>query len=200
MRLHGKIVQRLLEGIGEAPGRLGDFLGAFLEAGYGASRGRLEYLERRYRYQRLKDRAKQDERRRLYQRYYMFMRHLRKQGLIESTGQGLKKIFSLTRKGRLHERILRERMAKALPEPTYAGEKSNTVTIVSFDIPEKVRRKRAWLRSALKNLEFKMVHESFWFGKVKIPKEFINDLLRLRLLHYVEIFEVTKSGTLHQIS
>ena len=72
--------------------------------------------------------------------------------------------------------------------------------IVVFDVPEKERRKRDWLRSVLKRLELKMVQKSVWIGKVKIPKELLDDLFNLKLLDYVEIFEVSKSGSLRQLT
>ena len=65
-----------------------------------------------------------------------------------------------------------------------------------FDIPEEKRRKRAWLRATLKNLEFKMEQQSVWIGRTKIPKRLVDDLDRFGLLDYVQIFEATKFGTL----
>ena len=72
--------------------------------------------------------------------------------------------------------------------------------IVSFDVPEKEKRKRGWLRSTLKNLGFRMLQKSVWIGKVKIPEAYLEDLKRLRLLSYIEIFAISKRGTIRHIA
>ena len=41
-----------------------------------------------------------------------------------------------------------------------------------------------------------MVHQSVWVGKTKIPETLILDLENLHILEYVEIFEISKNGTL----
>src|SRR3990167_838001 len=76
---------------------------------------------------------------------------------------------------------------------------NNRLIIVIFDIPERERRKRAWLRLALKNIGLKLIQRSVWMGKVKIPKEFLDDIRELHLVNFVEIFEITKSGSLNQV-
>ena len=44
-----------------------------------------------------------------------------------------------------------------------------------------------------------MIHKSVWIGKEKIPQELIIDLEELKILNFVEIFEVTKQGTLKKV-
>jgi hypothetical protein len=44
-----------------------------------------------------------------------------------------------------------------------------------------------------------MVQKSLWLGKVKIPEEFLVDIRKLSLLDYVEIFEITKTGSLKNL-
>jgi len=68
--------------------------------------------------------------------------------------------------------------------------------IVIFDIPERLSCQRIWLRSVLTNLGFKMLQKSVWIGDNKIPKELIKDFSKLKLLDYIEIFEVVKRGSL----
>jgi len=81
----------------------------------------------------------------------------------------------------------------------YQKERGNKFIIVVFDIPEIQKRKRNWLRAALKNLDFKMVQKSVWFGRVKIPKEFLDHLCEMKLIDYVEIFEISKTGSLERL-
>ena len=44
--------------------------------------------------------------------------------------------------------------------------------MVLFDIPEKKRKIRNWLRLQLKLWEFEMIQQSVWLGKGPLPKEF----------------------------
>ena len=52
---------------------------------------------------------------------------------------------------------------------------------------------------ALKNIGLRLIQQSVWMGKVKIPKEFLDDIRELHLANFVEIFEITKSGSLNQV-
>lgn len=85
-----------------------------------------------------------------------------------------KTIWSITRKGLEKLKILKKKNRKTLIN--YSKEKSDKLIIVIFDIPEKERHKRNWLRSVLVSLDFKFLQESVWIGKTKIPEEFLNDL------------------------
>ena len=82
----------------------------------------------------------------------------------------------------------------------YAGDAAKQFTIVTFDIPERERRKRDWLRGALRNLGLAMVQKSVWIGKVKIPGELVEDMKSMRILDFVEIFEISKTGSLQQVT
>ena len=85
-----------------------------------------------------------------------------------------------------------------MPDKQY--DKGETaLVIVSFDIPEEFRKKRDWLREVLRNLDFEMVHKSVWIGQSKIPSRMIKDLEIMDMFDYLQIFEVTKSGTLRKI-
>jgi len=44
-----------------------------------------------------------------------------------------------------------------------------------------------------------MIQKSVWVGKIALPEEFLRDLHRLQLISYVEIFEVTRAGSLKHI-
>jgi len=71
--------------------------------------------------------------------------------------------------------------------------------IITFDIPERSRALRDWLRAALRNLGMTKLQQSVWAGSVALPEEFFEALRRLHLLSHVEIFAATKSGTLKQL-
>lgn len=135
------------------------------------------------------------------QRAYEFLYHLNKDGFIKKEKWGRKLIWNVTQKGKAKEELLRKMLAShGLPVGDYKREQSDTIVIVSFDIPENQRRKRRWIRTVLKGLGFRMMQRSVWIGKMKIPKEFVGDLHKIGLLEFVEIFAVTKVGTIRHIA
>ena len=101
----------------------------------------------------------------------------------------------MTKKGLLKLQKLQERDKQISAFKNYTMLPSGTSVVISFDIPEKERRKRDWLRFALKQLNFHMIQKSVWWGKTKIPKEFIDCLKELKIIDYVEIFRVIKSAS-----
>lgn len=131
----------------------------------------------------------QNERRKRLRNFLYQMKH---DGLIEETKNGK---VNISEKGKQKINQLKNK----LPDRHYKKESTEKIIIISFDIPEKFRRKRNWFREVVKNLGFKMIHQSAWVGKKRIPKGLINDLEDLRILEYIEIFEVTKSGTLKKL-
>lgn len=121
---------------------------------------------------------------------------LKKQGFIAED----KKTLKITLSGRNKLKKIIERRASPLPPTSvYPIEKVNVWTIVAFDIPEKERRKRRWISAALMRLKFKRVQQSLWMGKTKIPIDFLNDVRDLNLVSCLEIFEITKTGSLEHI-
>ena len=88
---------------------------------------------------------------------------------------------------------------KQTPGKNYEVKYSNELKIITFDVPESQRRGRDWLRSILKNLKFKMVQKSVWMGKIALPEDFFKDLDYWGLIPYIEIFAVTKSGSLKEL-
>lgn len=61
--------------------------------------------------------------------------------------------------------------------------------IVSFDIPERHRKKRDWLRVELRNLGFEMLQRSVWFGRAPLPEDFIHRLKILHILGFIKFFK-----------
>lgn len=131
------------------------------------------------------------------QRLYSIIFWLKKDGLIK---KNLESKWVLTQKGKERKDRILDRMRNLLPKASYAVLPSSDWKIIIFDIPEKEKRKREWLRSALKNLGFKMLQKSVWIGKLNVPESFINDLSRLGILSAVEILAITRSGSLRRVS
>ena len=190
---------KVLERLANAACEAGDLLDAFLANGYGASLGKMEYHARQRKRQRVHEAAARAEYVRMLQRHRNVLAWLKRDGLAEERQTGGRKIFVLTAKGFKKMLILRKRHKNALPEKTYETNTASNPTIIVFDVPEKERRKRDWLRVVLGSMGFTMLQKSVWVGKVKVPKGFIDDLLELHLTDFVEIFEITKAGSLRHV-
>lgn len=129
------------------------------------------------------------------QKFYSLFNRLRKDGLIANdVRNGVWKITSAG-KEKLESLIAQKRQRPK----NYSVIKSPNILIVGFDIPEKIRKKRAWLRSALKNMGFQMIQKSVWMAKVSLPEDFISDLRTAQIFPYVQIFSINKSGTIQNI-
>lgn len=182
--MRGEFILNLLRSIGNFSGTASAHRSQFFSSEYGS---------------KLSKKIGEDERNRLQHRYYAMMHKLETDELIEKPRKNGKKSLLITLKGRNKQRDLEKEIGQRLHLPEYPKMIGSTVIIVSFDIPEGERRKRAWLRSVLKNLGLQMVHQSTWIGRGKLPKNFLDDLYKLRLVDYIEIFEVTKAGTLSHV-
>jgi len=195
--MKGEKTLQLLEHIGDAAVDSVDLLGAFLSSGYGASLGQIQYKANQLSNQRVK--KKNNYEKQLRQRFYEVIYRLEKDGIISKVQKNNKKLVRLTPVGRNKKESLLKRRENILPKPFYDGLAGDRLVIVIFDIPEKERNKRDWLRLVLNNLGLKFLQKSVWVGKVKLPRELLEDLKNLGLIQYVEIFEIGKAGSLRQV-
>lgn len=132
-------------------------------------------------------------------RYYVLLSKLKKDGLIASRGER-GSVWDITKAGLQKLEILHRQIQDGFPTTKkYIREKSNSLIIIGFDVPEKQRRKRNWVRRVLIELGFKMLQKSVWIGKYKAPKEFLEDVKNLKMMDYLEIFSVGQSGTIRHL-
>jgi len=126
---------------------------------------------------------------------------MKKQGLIQKRTHGSGG-WMITQKGiaRLERIGKQRRNPNSLMTAHFTPGTNKEVVIISFDIPEPERAKRRWLRKALKSLSFSFLQKSVWIGAKGVPEEFMDALRERRLLPYVHIVGVRKSGTLERIS
>lgn len=117
---------------------------------------------------------------------------LKKAKLVRESPAG----WRVTRAGKEKIRQLTDRLMR---KKSYAEEKTDALTIVMFDIPEKYKGYRDWIRHAIRGCGFDQLQKSVFAGNAQLPEEFIKDLDRLSLLHYIQIFSVNKKGTLEKI-
>lgn len=189
----GALTLKILEIVGGTALAASDVISAFLSAGYGASYGQLSRELREIEKQRSRKELEFQERQKLYNLIYQ----LKSDGLIQEKRSGKKrKILTLTPSGKKKTKFLNQKLAASLPKTKYEKKENNKATIIIFDIPEKERRKRNWLRGVLKEMGFRMIQKSVWIGKIKIPQNFLIDLQKLKMIDCVKIFEVEKLGSL----
>ena len=194
--IRGRLLLTVLELLENAAYTSGEFLEAFLTS----SKSDYRALRRLHRGTRPRQPSlrtiEQEERQRFHEVFY----RLKCDGFVDERRHGAIARFTLSKRGGEKFAALKKKMAHLLPRRMYTTEPSNDVCIVSFDIPERERRKRDWLRAALANSGFRMIHKSVWLGKGKLSREFIEDLNALRLLPCVHIFAVTRRGTIARMS
>lgn len=199
-RAKGDILLAVLARLGEGVGEAAELFMAFIEAGYGASPAKVQYMIRESRKAAARAGRDEEEVQGARQKYRTLLSALKRDGLVEERPGKLGRAFAITKKGIEKLAALQRQKKSALPPTGYRAEKSNTVTIITFDVPEHERRKRDWLRAVLKRLEFTPVQKSVWMGKVQIPRAFLDDIRRLRLAAFVEIFQITKTGSLRHLA
>ncbi len=120
---------------------------------------------------------------------------LHKEGLVARDGVKKKSSWRITRKGKEHIRL--SVSAESLPKGEYAlPRKDGKARIVVFDIPERQRRKRDWLRMQLLACDFAPLQKSVWTGTRPLPVELIEEIDALDLGAYVHIMSIGEKGTL----
>lgn len=133
------------------------------------------------------------------QKFHALLNYLKTQGFVESEKKNKKSFWRITKRGREKFSLLRERNLYGRESTKYPSNSDDTVKIISYDIPVMENKKRHWLRWSLLALGFTMLQRSVWIGKKKIPEEFLRDIRERRMLSYLHIFEVKKSGTLKEL-
>lgn len=115
---------------------------------------------------------------------------MKKQGLVVNRDG----IWKITKEGEL---LLKERKSSVIhfTPPKRNGGRQKTM-IVIFDIPEKKRLYRDWLRSELIGLGYELIQKSVWFGP-PLPKEFIVYLNDKKLIQYLKFFKATKADIIN---
>lgn len=132
------------------------------------------------------------------QKFYSLLSRLKKQGFVIKKIKDNKTFWKITNLGQ--KKLEKINNAIYLPKINYKQEKSSDVVLIIFDIPEKERTKRAWLRSNLSALGFTLFQKSVWMGKNKLPEEFLKALAGLNLVNYVHILKITKTGTIKELN
>lgn len=112
---------------------------------------------------------------------------MKKDGLLRNKKRG----WSITLEG---EELLDRKnsdIKKFFPNQETFKQDQEKRLIVIFDIPEKKKRYREWLRSELVGFGFELVQKSVWLGPV-LPREFVEYLSEIELLIYIKFFRATE--------
>lgn len=136
------------------------------------------------------------------QSFYSLLNQMKRDGLIEKRGTGKNNPWSITVRGRdklSRQTTPKERRPGGILMRVYPEERYPGVVIVAFDIPEKMRKKRQWLRENLIALDLTLLQKSVWMGAGRLPQEFINDLRAQHILKFIHIFSVDKHGAIQQV-
>lgn len=110
---------------------------------------------------------------------------LKKRGLVDNIENG----WILTGQGNVQVQTLCNDVAVNLSDDPALKPKT---MIIAFDIPEKQRGYRDWLRVELVALGFTAIQKSLWFGPAPLPKNFIDELGKVNLLRYIKFFKATE--------
>jgi len=197
--MRGDITLKILERVKDQTLDGVSLFGAFLTCGYGASFDQIKNKAYRSSPKDLKDNVPKDDWKKINDRFLSMCRRLENDNLIEKSKKDNNYFFRITKKGREKVDALRDKKRRSLPASKYGKKDSSKLNIVMFDIPEKEKRKRDWLRGALLNMGFEMIQKSVWTGNVVISKEFMKNIRDLAMVEFIEIFEVTKQGTLRSL-
>ena len=127
------------------------------------------------------------------QRFYSLLNKLKREGLIKKSDSNRRSAWLITKVG-----LMKLEKNKRVKEEE-ARLNDGLWRIAIFDVPEKERSKRGWLRSVLKSNKFKMLQKSVWIGKRKLPEKFFADLNQRKLINRIHIFEIGRKGSPHEI-
>ena len=134
-----------------------------------------------------------------HQQFYATLYQLQKQGLVVRTGPRRRSRWFLTKLGKKRVKNYRKRRQDkfSLSLADFAKPHGGGLAVVAFDIPEKERGKRDWIRACLVSMGFEKLQKSVWIARGKIPDDFVHALRDRDLLGNVHIFSVTKQGTIN---
>ncbi len=118
---------------------------------------------------------------------------LREQGLVERRGQRKNGRWIITKSG---IKFLKRKAANSFSSVLALPESDGKIRLMTFDIPEKQRKKRNWLRAQLLACDYKPLHKSVWIGTRPLSEEFVKELDERKVAPYIHLVVVGEKGTL----
>ena len=120
--------------------------------------------------------------------FSVVLNRLRSQRLITKTGSSRYPVWTLTNQGK--------NKLKSYGYFIKPAKTDGVPRLVAYDIPEKERKKRDWLRYELVACGYSQLQRSVWLGYSPLPEEFVQSLKDLNLKDNVHIVSINKKGTL----
>ena len=130
--------------------------------------------------------------------YSSILNRLKQEGLVERGGPKNQSRWSITRKGRI---VLRQKPKVQKKSPDHLAypalpREDGITRLITFDIPEKQRAKRNWLRQELLACGYSLLHKSVFIGKRPLPEELAAMIETLHLGAYIHFVGIDRKGTL----
>jgi len=189
--MRGELLYKILDSIKDQALDLVNLQKAMLISGYGASMGKIDKNFNKFKNARREKAKEGRQEKETKLRLQKYISKLKLEGLLCKEQNEI----AITKEGRKRLYSLEKNLLKQIPKTL-----SNNLIIFSYDIPSGHRKLRDRLREILKMMNFEMIHQSLWVGKIKISEELLEYLSEISVLEYVEILEVTKQGTLKQLT
>lgn len=130
------------------------------------------------------------------QAVYSLLNQLKRDQLVTKKETAHGTLWKITKMGLQKLKKKPKRHPSGIVLKKYKKETARKTIIISYDIPERMGKKRYWLRESLAALNFSLLQKSVWVGTTQIPKEFVDDLRTQRLLPYIHIFSIDRHGTM----
>ncbi|TSD03921.1 MAG: hypothetical protein Greene071436_226 [Parcubacteria group bacterium Greene0714_36] len=132
--------------------------------------------------------------------YSSILNRLKREGLVVRSGPRSKAAWRITPKGHTNLQKREKRERKSVRRLTYdtLPPEDGTVRLITFDIPEKQRAKRDWLRMELLACGYALLQRSVFIGKRPLPHALLELMETLQLSAYVHIVGIDKQGTLRK--
>jgi len=108
---------------------------------------------------------------------------LHKKGYVNNSAFG----WSINATGKKH--FANRKLLEYISSPFKKDQSANF--IISFDIPERDRVHRHWLRNQIKIFGYKILQQSLWIGPGPLPEGFLNRLKDLEIKDRIKIFKLT---------
>lgn len=121
---------------------------------------------------------------------------LRRAGLVARDGPQKISSWHITAQGKKRLAVLSAGPAPLPKNKHILAKKDGKLRIVIFDVPERDRRKRDWLRTQLLACDFKPLQKSVWTGTRPLPEALIEEIDALDLSTHVHIMSIGEKGTL----
>ena len=115
---------------------------------------------------------------------------LKKRGLVANKNHA----WNITKKGKEHLKNNKKLRLNHFGSLKVDEKSQNETMVVAFDIPEKKKFYRNWLRSELISLNFEPIQKSVWLGPYPLPKKFIEYLNEINILSHLKFFKVRKEN------